>query len=184
MSINLKKGSKINLSKDCSAGTLKKVDVGLGWDTRTDLDSFAFLINDKNQVEATVCYVNKSKSGVSLNGDNLTGAGDGDDEIISVNFSKVPQNITCIKFGANIFAAGLKLFGVKHFSQVKGAYIRLVNKENNQELCRYNLEQEGGKFNAFIFAQLYRQSDNTWNFEAIGQGMNGSISTIEQKLML
>ncbi len=182
MSINLKKGSKINLSKDCNASKLNLLDVGLGWDTRTDLDSFAFLINNKNQIVDTICYSNKSKKGVSLNGDNLTGAGDGDDEIISVNLNAVPHSITRIKFGANIFAAGLKLFGVKHFSQVKGAYIRLVNKENNQELCRYNLSEDGGKFNAFLFADLYRESDGTWNFEAVGQGANGLISAIAEQL--
>ncbi len=182
MSINLKKGSKVNLSKECNASQLKVLDVGLGWDTRTDLDSFAFLMNSKNQVTDTVCYASKSIKGVSLNGDNITGAGDGDDEIITVNLAKVPNDITRIKFGANIFAAGLKLFGVKNFSQVKGAYIRLVNKENNQELCRYNLSEDGGKFNAFLFADLYREADGTWNFEAVGQGVNGSISAIAEKI--
>lgn len=181
MSVNLTKGSKINLSKECK-GSLKMIDVGLGWDTRTDLDSFAFLINDKNIVENTVYFGNKSCMGVRLNGDNLTGAGDGDDEIITVDFSKIPDNIVSIKFGANIFAAGLKLWGVKKFSQVKGAYIRLVNKENNAELCRYNLTEEGKNFNAFIFAELYRTPDNTWDFKAIGKGMNGSVDTIKNHL--
>lgn len=181
MSVNLQKGSKINLSKECS-DTLKKVNVGLGWDTRTDLDSFAFLIDDKNKVCDTVYFGNKKCKGVKLNGDNITGKGDGDDEIITVNFEKVPDEIIKIKFGANIFAAGFKLFGVKKFSQVKGAYVRLVNVENDVELCRYNLTEDGKNFNAFIFAELYRMADGTWNFEALGQGVNGSVDDIKKMI--
>lgn len=177
MSVNLAKGGRVNLTKQ-SDRKLRHIDLGLGWNTRTDLDSFAFIIDNHNQIVNTVYFGNKTAYGISLNGDNLTGGGGGDDEIISVDFDKIPDYIVKIKFGANIFAAGIKLWGVKKFSQVKNAYIRLVNKDNNTELCRYNLTEDGKNFNAFLFADLCRQSDGSWTFEAVGQGVNGSIDAI------
>ena len=85
--LNLKKNDVLDLTK--VAEGLKSVDVGLGWDTTMDLDSIAFLLDGNKKVKETVYYGSKSGSGVRLNGDNTTGEGDGDDEIISVNFDNV-----------------------------------------------------------------------------------------------
>ena len=82
MSINLEKGSKINLRKIDK--TLKNLNLCLGWDTRMDLDAFAILLDENDKIIKTVCYANKSFNGVNLSGDNLTGEGDGDDEIIYI----------------------------------------------------------------------------------------------------
>lgn len=181
MSVNLKKGVKINLAKH-SDKTLKKIQLGLGWSTQTDLDSFAFLIDKYNNIDNTVYFGNKSSGGVMLHGDNLKGGTGGDDAIITVDLETVPSHIVKIKFGANIFAAGIKLWGVKKFSQVKNAYIRLVNSETGVEICRYDLTEDGKKFNAFLFADICRQPDGTWTFEAVGQGVNGSIDAIGRNL--
>lgn len=172
--ISLTKGNKISLIKEDS--TLKKMEVGLGWDTRTDLDSIAFLF-DKNVVKATVYFGDKNKPGIFLNGDNLTGEGDGDDEIITVTLNQLPPWVTKIAFCANIFAAGIKLWGVKDFSKVNGAYIRIVNAESKKEICRYNLQENGKGFNAFYFADLVKVG-NEWEFVPVGKGMNGSIDKL------
>ena len=177
--INLSKGSKVNLNKEDNL--LQVVEVGLGWDTRTDLDTIAYLYDGNNKIKDTVYFGSKNKPGIFLNGDNLTGAGDGDDEIITVTFSQLPPWVTKISFCANIFAAGLKLWGVKDFSKVKGAYIRIVNSKTKNVICRYDLNENGKGFNAFYFADLVRDG-NEWEFVSVGKGMNGSVESIKKEL--
>ena len=178
--ISLQKGQKVNLKKEDQ--TLKELQVGLGWDTRTDLDSMAFLFDTNGKLKETVYFGDQKHKGIFLNGDNLTGQGDGDDEIITVNLEQLPSWVQKISFGANIFAAKIKLWGVKDFSQVKGAYIRIVNSITNQEICRYSLSNIGKGFHAFYFADLIRTSSGEWEFVAIGKGMNGSVSSIGTQL--
>lgn len=177
--ISLQKGNKVNLRKEDS--TLKKMQVGLGWDTKTDLDSMAFLYDQKGKIKKTICFTNMKEKGIFLNGDNVTGKGDGDDEIITVDLQQLPEWVTKISFGANIFAAKLKLWGVKDFSKVSGAYIRIVNADSQKELCRYNLQEDGKGKNAFYFADLVKNGEE-WEFVAIGRGLNGSIETIKKQL--
>lgn len=181
--VNLKKGDVISLSKGhvidlIKDSSLKKIDIGLGWDTKCDLDTIAFLTDSNGVIKDTVYFGSKNKQGIFLNGDNLTGAGDGDDEIITVTFSELPLWATKIQICVNVFSF---LFKAKDFSNVKGAYVRLVDKNSGNELCRYNLNEAGAGFNAFHFANLIKSNDE-WNFEAIGQGMNGKVDQLRKQL--
>ena len=182
-SVNLKKGDVINLSKGYAVDLkkdsyLKNIDIALGWDTRCDLDAIAFLTDSNGVIKDTVYFGDKNKQGIFLNGDNLTGAGDGDDEIISVTFSALPSWVEKIQICVNVFSF---LFKAKDFSNVKGAYVRLVDKASGNELCRYNLDEAGAGFNAFHFADL-NKVNNEWTFEAIGQGMNGNVDKLRKQL--
>ena len=182
-SVNLKKGDVINLSKSYAVNlkkdsSLKTMDIALGWDTRCDLDTIAFLTDSNGVIKDTVYFGDKNKQGIFLNGDNLTGAGDGDDEIISVTFSALPSWVEKIQICVNVFSF---LFKAKDFSNVKGAYVRLVDKDSNNELCRYDLNEAGAGFNAFHFANLIKINDE-WTFEAIGQGMNGKVEQLRKQL--
>lgn len=177
--ISLTKGNKVNLKKEDAS--LEKMEVGLGWDTRTDLDTSAYLYDANNKIKEVVSFASKRHQGIFLNGDNLTGAGDGDDEIITVTLSKLPAWVTKISFCANIFAANLKLWGVKDFSKVQGAYIRIVNAQTKNVICRYDLKESGKGFNAFYFADLVKNGGE-WEFVSVGKGMNGSIEKMKEQL--
>lgn len=179
ISLDLKKGMSLDLTKHDS--TLRKINVGLGWDTHMDLDSIAFLLNENGKLVETVCYYNKNGEGVVLNGDNTTGEGEGDDEIVFVDLDRVPSNVVKIALYANIYNAGGGVFSKgKTFGQVKGAYVRLVNEVTNQEVCKYSLTEDGKNFNAFHFADLIKV-DNQWTFVAIGEGANGEIKELEKR---
>lgn len=174
--LNLKKNDVLDLSK--VSDSLNIVDVGLGWDTRMDLDAIAFLLDEQDKLISTVYFGDKDYTGVRLNGDNRTGEGDGDDEIITVTFNNVPKAVTKIALYVNIYAATSGLFRKKTFGQVQGSYVRLVNHETGKELCRYSLIEDGRSYNAFHFANLFR-NENGWSFTAIGKGCNGSVSELE-----
>lgn len=174
--LNLQKNDILDLNKVTQS--LTSVDVGLGWDTRMDLDSIAFLLDNNDKLIETVFFSNKNGSGVRLNGDNLTGAGDGDDEIITVDFNRIPSNVKKIALYANIFSF-TNLFK-KDFSKVKGAYIRLVDNSNGKELCKYSLTENGKGFNAFHFADLIKKGDS-WTFVAVGEGCKGSVHELQSK---
>lgn len=174
--LNLNKGDILNLSK--TAPNLQNVNIGLGWDTKCDLDSIAFLTDKEGVIRDMIYFGDKKKQGIFLNGDNLTGEGDGDDEIISVDFSKLPDWVYKIQICVNIFSF---IFRTKDFSQIKGSYVRLINANTNAELCRYNLNENGKGFDAFHFANLNR-TENGWDFETIGQGLNGSVGKLKKTL--
>lgn len=179
--ISLKKGEKINLKKESDGEKLEKIQVGLGWDTRTDLDSMAFLFDESGKLRETVYFCNKTVAGVTHHGDNLTGEGEGDDELITVTLKNLPDWVNRISFAANIYAAKVKLWGVKDFSKVKNAYIRIVNKSNKKVLCRYDLNENGKGFNGFHFADLVKENDE-WHVKAVGEGVNGSVDKIGEKI--
>lgn len=130
--LNLQKGEGLLL--DLNKIGIKKIDIGLGWDTNCDLDAYAILRDSEGTEVNTVYFGNKSVKGVRLSGDNLTGAGDGDDEIIYLDLAKIDTRVKIISVYANIFSPG------KYFKDVKGSYIRLVNPSNNEILARANLE--------------------------------------------
>lgn len=192
ISLNLKKGMSLDLTKHDNE--LHILNIGLGWQTEYDLDSIAFCVNENDKIVETVCYQNLNGKGVELDGDDTRGGKSGDCETITIDFSKVPSNINKIMLCANIFNATpsrikKSFFGKKEtieegdtFSRVKGSYIRLYNAETNVELCKYSLEEDGSQFNAFHFADLIKNSNGDWNFEAIGIGMNGSISELRKQL--
>lgn len=184
MPINLKKGQKVNLTKDNPG--LKNVVVGLGWDVNQydtggdfDLDTSAFLLTDAGKAskqEDFVFYGNLKhpSSAVEHLGDNLTGAGEGDDEQIKVNLSLVPANISKIAFTATIYDADVR---GQNFGQVNNAYIRIYNEVNGQEILRYDLGEDFSIETAVIFGELYKNGSE-WKFNAIGSGYQGGLAAL------
>lgn len=176
MPVNLQKGQKVSLTKGNPG--LKKVVVGLGWDVNAfdtggdfDLDAAAFLLNDNGRVKGSedfVFYGNlKHASGsVQHMGDNLTGAGEGDDEQIIVDLASVPAEYDRIVIVVNIYQAVQRK---QHFGMIQNAFIRLVDGRNNSEMCRYNLTEDYGNMTAMIFGEIYRHNGE-WKFNPIGQG--------------
>ena len=188
MSVNLVKGQKVNLQKS-DGGTLKKVVVGLGWDeaqhqksgglfgslfgsTQTqniDCDASAFVCVEGKVVSSTdIVYfgnLKHSSGAIQHLGDNLTGAGDGDDEQIIVDLQSVPQNYDKLIFVVNIYQARERN---QHFGMIQNAFIRIVDADNNQELCCYNLSDNYNGMTAMIFGEIYRHNGQ-WKFNAVGQ---------------
>ena len=170
--INLSKGQKISLEK-MSPG-LKVVTVGLGWDVNRaqggdfDLDTQAFLLdaNDK-AVSAShfIYYNNKSFGGVTHNGDNRTGQGEGDDESMTIVLDSVPSDVQKITITASIYDA---LVRKQNFGQVSNAYIRLLDDAGNQ-LCKYDLSEDYSTSMSLVVADLYRHNGE-WKFSASGKG--------------
>ena len=183
MSVNLQKGQKISLEKE-AGGTLGKVTMGLGWDAikkkglfgfgakteSVDLDASCVLFDENNQPVDFVWFRQlKSRDGSIVHtGDNRTGAGEGDDEQIIVDLTRVPAEVTSLVFTVNSFTG-------QNFSQVENAYCRIVNAANQQEVARYDLSVQG-PHTAQIMAKLYRHGGE-WKMHAIGE--NGSGRTFD-----
>lgn len=176
MSVSLQKGQKVSLTKD--APDLTEINVGLGWDVNRrgsgqfDLDAAAIsLRNGRFVSDDDLCYFrhrNKKTSAIYHNGDNLTGVGDGDDEVISVKLDKVDPDVDAIIFVVNIYSAKTRK---QNFGMVENAFIRLVNARTKQELYRYDLS--AGSVDdavALTFARVYRHNGE-WKFAAIGEGL-------------
>ncbi|NNH79347.1 TerD family protein [Acinetobacter sp. ANC 5380] len=184
MAINLSKGGNINLSK--TAPTMNKVDLGLGWNPRAtdgkafDLDAVAFLTGEDGKVrlDGEFIFFNQKVSpcgSVTHNGDNRTGDGDGDDETISVDLSKVPQEVAKIVFAVTIHEGQQN---GQNFGMVDKAYIRVINQDANaEELARFDLSEDGSIEVAMIFGELYRHSGE-WKFKAVGQGFSGGLGAL------
>ncbi len=184
MPVCLSKGQKVNLTKDNPG--LQKVIVGLGWDLNRydtggdfDLDAAVFMLTDSGKVsrqEDFVFYGNpKDPSGaVQHMGDNRTGAGEGEDEQILIDLSKVPDNITKIAITVTIYDAEGRR---QNFGQVNNSFIRLYNEQNNQELLRYDLEEDFSIETAAVFGELYKHNGE-WKFNAIGSGYQGGLAAL------
>ncbi len=184
MAINLSKGGNINLSK--TAPTMNKVDLGLGWNPRAtdgkafDLDAVAFLTGEDGKVrlDGEFIFFNQKVSpcgSVTHNGDNRTGDGDGDDETISVDLSKVPQEVAKIVFAVTIHEGQQNS---QNFGMVDKAYIRVINQDANaEELARFDLSEDGSTEVAMIFGVLYRHSGEC-KFKAVGQGFSGGLGAL------
>ena len=183
MAISLSKGGRISLSKE--APDLKKVHVGLGWDPRAtdgadfDLDASAFLLGESGKVrsDADFIFYNQLRSAdgsVEHTGDNLTGAGEGDDEVVLVDLSKVPADVHKIVFTVTIHEADARR---QNFGQVGNAFIRLVNAETNVEVARYDLTEDASIETAMIFGEIYRHGSE-WKFTAVGQGYAGGLAAM------
>lgn len=185
MSISLKKGQKVSLTKE-SAG-LSNVLVGLGWDAveskkgflaslfgtqaaDIDCDATAILLNDgKFCDKSDVVYFGnlEHKSGtVRHMGDNLTGDGEGDDEQILIDLSKVPAEYDRIVIVVNIYDC---IKRKQEFGMIKNAFIRIVDGKTNREMCKYDLSEDYSGMTAMIFGEIYRHNGE-WKFNAIGQG--------------
>lgn len=179
MSVNLQKGQKISLDKEAGSA-LTKITMGLGWDaikskglfgfgskTETvDLDASCVMFDEGNKVVDIVWFRQlKSKDGSIVHtGDNRTGEGDGDDEQIIVDLSRVPANVKSLVFTVNSFTG-------QSFAQVQNAYCRIINASNNQEVAKYDLSVQGSH-TAQIMARLYRHNGE-WKMHAIGENGNG-----------
>ena len=184
MSVSLQKGQKVSLSKE-NAG-LSKVIIGLGWDEvkrarggffapkpqPIDCDASAFVLkNGKLTNKEDIVYFRnlRHKSGtIQHMGDNLTGAGEGDDEQIIVDLARIPGEYDRIVIVVNIYQAVKRN---QHFGMIQNAFIRLVDGRNNHEMCRYNLTENYSGMTAMIFGEVYRHNGE-WKFNAIGQGTN------------
>lgn len=181
MSISLVKGQKINLSKEASG--LKKAMVGLGWDPQKkifspaiDCDASAIYFKNGNYA-GVVYYGNRTACGGSLyhHGDNLTGAGNGDDEQVTVDLHRLPEDVDKVIFVVNIYQAMQRK---QDFGMVRNAFIRIVDEDTNTEICRYNLSDNYEGKTAMVFGELYKK-DNEWRFNPIGQGTtDNSISEL------
>lgn len=183
MSISLQKGQKVSLTKE-SAG-LAKVLIGLGWDEvkqskgffapkpqAIDCDASAILLQGgKFRGKDDLVYFGNllhASRTVQHMGDNLTGAGEGDDEQIVVDLSKIPSNYDKIIIVVNIYQAVARK---QHFGLIENAFIRLVDEKTNKEMCRYNLTENYSGMTAMVFGEVYRH-ENEWKFTAMGQGTN------------
>jgi tellurium resistance protein TerD len=184
MGVNLTKGQKVSLTKNNPG--LKKLVVGLGWDVNSfdtggdfDLDAAAFLLTDNGKVsrqEDFVFFGNlKDPSGsVEHLGDNLTGAGDGDDEQIKINLATVPANVSRIVFTVTIYDAETRR---QNFGQVNNAFIRIYNEESGEEMLRYDLGEDFSIETAAVFGELYK-NNGEWKFNAIGSGYQGGLAAL------
>lgn len=184
MPINLSKGQKVDLTKG-NAG-LKSIMVGLGWDvnafdsgTDFDLDAAAFMCgsNGKCPTEKEFVFYGNLEHGsgsVKHMGDNLTGEGDGDDEQILIDLSKVPSNVEKIAFTVTIYDADQRR---QNFGQVSNAYIRIVDDATNTELIRYDLGEDFSIETAVVVGELYRHNGE-WKFNAIGSGFQGGLAAL------
>lgn len=194
MSVNLQKGQKVDLTKG-NAG-LRRVMVGLGWDEveqkrgffapksqDIDCDAIAFLLNSNGRIAGRkdVVFFNnlRHESGCVVHqGDNLTGAGDGDDEQILVNLADLPAQYDRVVVLVSIYKASERN---QHFGLIKNAFIRLVDADNNKELCIYNLSENYSNMTAMVFGELYRHNGE-WKFNAIGQPLQiWSVSQLAEK---
>lgn len=186
MSITLTKGGNINLTK--TEPSLTKIRVALGWEPRAtdgkdfDLDASAFLVGSDERAHSEDDFIfynhltNKNGS-VTHTGDNLTGAGAGDDETINVDLSKLDADIQKIEFVVTIHQADIRK---QSFGQVDKAFIRLVNDATGDEIARYDLTEDASTETAMLFGELYR-SDAEWKFRAVGQGYQGGLASFVEK---
>jgi tellurium resistance protein TerD len=175
MAINLEKGQR-------QAIGAPKFTIGLGWDSNTsstgqsfDLDASVFLLgaNGKMPTDNHFVYYNNLKSpdqSVVHTGDNKTGDGDGDDEKISIDLSKITDDIHQISFIVTIHEADSKR---QNFGQVRNSFIRIVD-QSNVELVKYELDEDFSIETAVEFGRLYKRN-NEWKFEAVGAGMKGGL---------
>ncbi|MES2319691.1 MAG: TerD family protein [Pseudomonadota bacterium] len=183
MAISLQKGGNVNLSKENP--NLTKVIVGLGWDPRAtdgaafDLDASAFLQKNDGKVrgDADFVFYNNLKStdgSVVHLGDNTTGQGEGDDERLTVDLSKVPPEVDKLSFCVTIHDAEARK---QNFGMVGKAFIRCVDANGEKELARYDLSEDSSTETAMIFGELYRAGAD-WKFKAVGQGFKGGLGPL------
>jgi tellurium resistance protein TerD len=180
---SLTKGANVSLSKQ--APGLRSVSVGLGWDVRTtagiefDLDASAIATGSDNRVLSDTYFVFfnnlRSPDGAIVHtGDNLTGAGDGDDEVIEIDLTTITNAVSSIFFPVSIYDANAR---GQSFGQVRDAFIRVVDRSTDRELARYDLTEDASTETAMVFGELYRRGDE-WKFRAIGQGYANGLAGI------
>lgn len=184
MAISLSKGQKISLDKEDPG--LKKVVIGLGWDTKAsdtgfdfDLDASCFMVGDNNKIisDSHFIFYNNLKSpdgSVEHTGDNRTGVGDGDDEAIRVDLSKVGAETKKIIFAVTIHDADARK---QNFGQVSNSYVRLINEESGKEVARFDLGEDYSTETAMLMAELYKHGTE-WKMTALGSGYTGGLAAM------
>jgi tellurium resistance protein TerD len=181
--ISLVKGQNMSLSK--AAPNLRHARIGLGWDVRQspgepfDLDTSIFLLNGAGKVRMPqdfIFYNNKQSIDGSVvhHGDNLTGAGEGDDEQMSVDLTRVPPDVQRVVIICSIYEAEQRR---QNFGMVQRAFIRIVDQDNNQEVVRYDLTEEACMASIMIFGELYRYGQE-WKFKALGTPVQGGLRAL------
>jgi tellurium resistance protein TerD len=181
MAVNLRKGGRVSLSKEVPG--LKHIKIGLGWDANTtdtggqfDLDASLFMIGSDGKVisDNHFIFYNNTTSpcgAVEHKGDNRTGEGEGDDEVIEIDLDRVDSSVQSIIFTVTIDEAQSRN---QNFGQVNNSLIRILNKTTNREITRYELDEDYSIETAINFGELYRRNGN-WNFKAVGSGFNAGL---------
>lgn len=183
MAISLSKGGNLSLSK--TDPTLTKLLIGLGWDERAtsgqdfDLDASAFLLTSTGKVRGDHDFIfyNQLKSAdgaVEHTGDNRTGLGDGDDEVIKVDLTRVAPDVEKIAITVTIHDAQIRN---QNFGQVANAFIRVVNEQTGSEVVRFDLAEDYSVETAMVFGEVYRHNGE-WKFRAVGQGYSGGLAAM------
>ena len=183
MAVSLSKGGNISLSK--SAPSLKRISVGLGWESRSttgadyDLDASAFLLGENGKVrrDEDFIFYNQLLSvcgSVEHTGDNRTGVGDGDDETLKIDLGKISDSIKRIVISVTIDDAEAKK---QNFGQISDAFMRIVNLDNDIEIVRFDLTEDYSTETAMIFGEIYRHNGE-WKFKAVGQGFAGGLGAM------
>ena len=188
MAVSLSKGSKISLAKVAAdagiSGGLTKIMVGLGWDVNRydggaefDLDAAAFMLGENGKVRSSddfIFYNQKVGPGVEHMGDNRTGEGEGDDEVINVDLNAIPADVAKVSFTVTIDQAEARK---QNFGMVENSYIRVVDAASGTELVRYDLGEDFSVETAVVVADLYRHNGE-WKFNAIGMGFAGGLAAL------
>jgi tellurium resistance protein TerD len=188
MAVSLSKGGKVSLAKVAAdagiSGGLTKIMVGLGWDVNRydggadfDLDAAAFMLAGTGKVRSSddfIFYNQKVGPGVEHMGDNRTGEGEGDDEVINVDLNAIPADIERISFTVTIDQADTRN---QNFGMVENSYIRVVDAASGTELIRYDLGEDFSVETAVVVADLYRHNGE-WKFNAIGSGFSGGLAAL------
>ena len=186
MAVNLSKGQRVSLDKG-----MKMALIGLGWDVNKydggadfDLDASAFLLGTNEKVrrdEDFIFYGNLDSTDGSVHhtGDNRTGEGEGDDEVLIIDFSKVPPDISKIAITVTIYEAQER---GQNFGQVSNAYVRVARMANAQdmtgaEVLRFDLMEEFSVETALVVCEIYRHGDE-WKFNAVGAGYSGGLAAL------
>lgn len=184
MAISLQKGQRVDLTKD--RPSLKNVLIGLGWDinhydgeTDFDLDASAFMTKANGKVGNENDFIfygnlNHISGSVQHMGDNRTGEGDGDDEVIKVQLDKIPSDYDTISFTVTIYETEKRL---QNFGMVENAYVRLIDEDTGEELVRFDLTEDFSTETALVVAEIYKR-DGQWKFAAIGSGYDGGLKAL------
>ena len=183
MAVSLTKGGNVSLSK--TSPGLNHISIGLGWDARAtdgaafDVDASAFLLNAGGKVRSDndfIFYNNRTSTDGSVvhAGDNTTGAGDGDDEVVKVDLGKVPADVDKVAVAVTIHDADARR---QNFGMIGRAFVRVVDDAKNEEMVRYDLSEDFSVETAVIFGEIYRHSGE-WKFRAVGQGFRGGLEAL------
>lgn len=186
MAVNLSKGQRVSLDKN-----MQMALVGLGWDTNKydggadfDLDASAFLVGANGKVRNDSDFIfygnlQSTDGSVTHTGDNLTGEGDGDDEVLIIDFSKVPNEIEKIAITVTIYDAQAR---GQNFGQVSNAYVRVARMANandmvGTEVLKFDLVEEFSIETALVVCEIYK-NNGEWKFNAVGAGYQGGLEAL------